>query len=82
MTANAQSFLVNLLSTTLQLSTGAIGQVTSDAQRHSIIRSNLFSKKVQLKAFNFLQSRILPQLDRAPNAESILQRERSGLYRR
>lgn len=78
----AELFLLNLLTATLRLSPSRIAAVVQEAQRHTLLRKNSFNKKVCLKAANFLQLRVLPKLDRAPDAESILKRERSGLYRR
>ena len=52
------------------------------AQQHSTLRGDAFNRRVALKAVNFLQLRTLPQLDQTSASESILQRERSGLYRR
>jgi hypothetical protein len=66
----------------LRMSSKQISSIVHETQRHATLRANSFSRKVDLKAINFLQLRALPHLDRAPQAVTILQRERSGLYRR
>lgn len=66
----------------LRMSSKQIVSAVTDTSRHFSLRATSFKKKVALKAANFLQLRTLPRLDQAPHANSILQRERSGLYRR
>lgn len=78
----ARLFLINLITSLLKSGLQLASNTTHRGVWHDALRRQAFNARVNLKAVHFLSLRTLPQLNTQASSTNILQRERSGLYRR